>query len=374
MKKYLVFALSSVLFISFLYIGQGCENKKEEIKIGAIMPLTGDYATYGISIKNGIELAKDKINSMGGVLGRKIKIMYEDSKAEPKLGVAAINKLIKINKVSVIIGAVASSVTLAIAPIAESNSTVLLSPASSSPKITQAGDFIFRNYPSDILEGKLVADFALKNGYKIASILTINNEYGLGLNKVFEENYKKNGGKILSNDLYSEGETNFRTILSKIKKFNPQLIFIVGYGREMGTCIKQARELGIKSQFVSTVNFYDKESLVTGGDAVNGVIFSSPVFDPNSSEKNIKLFVKEFKNKFGVQPDVWSAHGYDALLLVLQAIKDSHSINSIKIKDSLYKIKNFPGVSGKTTFDKNGDVIKEARFLIVKNGHFVSYK
>ncbi|NQU87277.1 MAG: ABC transporter substrate-binding protein, partial [Mariniphaga sp.] len=309
----------------------------------------------------------------GGLFNKKIKIIFEDSKAEPKLGVSAANKLINVDKVQVIIGAVASSVTLAIAPLAEKNEIILISPASSSPKITDAGDFIFRNYPSDVLEGELVANFAIKKNYEIASILTINNEYGIGLNRVFEENYKKNGGKILSNDSYSEGIKDYRTILLKIKSLNPKCVFIVGYGREMGTAIKQARELGIKSQFLSTVNFYDKESINSGGDAVNGVIFSSPVFDPNSQKENISLFVKQFSSEFGIEPDVWSAHGYDALLLIVEAIKNS-SINSIDIKNELYKIKDFPGVSGKTTFDSNGDVIKDARFLVVQNGEFIPYK
>lgn len=348
----------------------GCKKQPEEIKIGAIMPLTGDYATYGIAIKRGIELAVEEINNNRGINGKILDLIFEDSRAEPRLGTSAAHKLIDVDHVPVIIGAVASSVTLSIAPIAENNKVVLISAASSSPKITPAGDYIFRNYPSDVLEGNLVAEFAMDNGYKTTSILTIQNEYGVGLNKVFEKNYEKLGGKVLSNDSYLEGTRDFRTTLAKIKEQNPSSIFIVGYGREMGTAIKQAREIGIKSQFLSTVNFYDEESIKAGGSAVNGVIFSSPVFDPNSEQENIRIFVGKFRNKFKAEPDVWSAHGYDAVLLVAEAMKNKGFLSD-EIKEGLYQIKDFPGVSGNTSFDQNGDVIKTAQFLIVENGEFV---
>ena len=282
-------------------------------------------------------------------------------------------KLISVNHVRVIVGAVASSVTLAIAPIAERGRVVLISPASSSPKITSAGDYIFRNYPSDELKGELVASFAIKRGLITAGVLTINNDYGTGLNKVFTEAYIKYGGKIAINQNYQEGTKDFRTILAKVKQQLPQCVFVVGYSRELGTLIKQARELGITSQFLSTVNFYDSQSITTGGNAVEGVIFSSPVFDSKSVEPNVQEFVVAFKGRFNKEPDVWSAHGYDALLLVAEAMR-TKGFTSQKIRDGLYAIKGFSGVAGKTTLDSNGDAIKEARFLTVKNGEFVSYK
>jgi branched-chain amino acid transport system substrate-binding protein len=364
----IVFALLiAVLVIWFTKDG------KQQITIGAIMPLTGDVASYGIANKNGIDLAAEKVNREGGINGKPIIVLYEDDSADPKAGVAAARKLISINHVKVIIGAVPSSVTLAIADVVEKARVVLISPASSSPKITNAGDYVFRNYPSDELEGNLVAKFAIDHNLMTAAVITNNNDYGTGLNKVFSTAYRNANGNIVLNEGYLEGTTDFRSILAKIGQSSPQCIFVVGYSKELGTLIKQARELGITSQFLSTVNFYDAQSITTGGNAVEGVIFSSPVFDSKSSDPIVQEFVIAFKNRFVKEPDVWSAHGYDALLLVVQAMRNK-GITADNIKEGLYGIKDFPGVSGKTTFDINGDVVKDARFLTVKNGEFISYK
>lgn len=347
-------------------------SDKRTPTVGAILPLTGEVATYGIPVKQGIDLALETVNAEGGVQGRPVAVIYEDDKGNPNDGVAAARKLISVDKVHVIIGAVPSSVTLAIAPIAEQSRVDLLSPASSSPKITNAGDYIFRNYPSDELEGKLVATFAFSHGYKSAALVTISNDYGNGLRGIFKQTYTGLGGTIPLDEIYSEGTQDFRTILSKIKSTNPDCVFIVGYGQELGTLVRQARELGMKQQFLSTVNFYDKQSLSTGGSAVEGVIFTSPVFDPESNNPTVKAFVDAYRKKYSKDPDVWSAHGYDALLLVVKAMREK-GLSSDDIKEGLYSIKDFPGVSGRTTFDSNGDVIKDARFLTVKNGQFAPY-
>ena len=134
--------------------------------------------------------------------------------------------------------------------------------------------------------------------------------------------------------------------------------------------IRQARELGIETQFLSTVNFYDEESIKAGGEYVEGVIFSSPVFDPTSDDPNVKSFVQRFRARYQSDPDVWSAHGYDAMELLAYAI-NKEGFSSDDIKRGLYSIRDFPGVSGKTSFDENGDVEKAARFLTVKQGKFV---
>lgn len=372
MKKLWIGGLAVVL-IAALVIVSVTTIRHENVVIGAILPLTGDVASYGVAIRQGIEIAIDKVNQGGGVSGKSISVLCEDDRADPKEGVAAARKLISINGVEVIIGAVPSSVTLAIAPVAETAKIVLISPASSSPKITNAGDYVFRNYPSDELEGSLVAEFALKHNFSTAAILTINNDYGMGLNRVFNATYAGTGGRVVFNETFSEGTSDFRSLLAKVKGNEPNCIFVVGYSKELGTLIKQAREMGITSQFLSTVNFYDIQSIITGGTAVEGVIFSSPVFDATSREANVQEFVTAFKKRFGKEPDVWSAHGYDALLLVVDAMR-SKGTSSEEVRRGLYGIKDFPGVSGKTTFDNNGDVIKEARFLTVKNGEFVSYK
>ncbi len=371
-KKYWTAIAASIVLALVLLILTTRDSSNETVAVGAILPLTGDVATYGKSIKNGIELAINDVNASGGIDGKNVKMIYEDDGGSPRSGVTAVTKLISVDDVPAIIGAVPSSVTLAIAPIAERKKRVLLSPASSSPKITNAGDFIFRNYPSDELEGRLVAELCISRQDMTAGILTINNDYGVGLNAVFSKTYEALGGRVVVDESYLEDTTDFRTLLATIKQHAPSCIFIVGYGRDLGTLVRQARELQIKAQFYSTVNFLDPQSLSTGGDAVEGVIFSSPVFDANSHEPQIKAFVKKYQTAFSESPDVWAAHGYDAMLLLVEAMR-SHGTTPENIKSGLYAISEFPGVSGTTTIDENGDVIKTARFMTVHEGVFVPY-
>jgi branched-chain amino acid transport system substrate-binding protein len=187
-KKHII--IGAVLLLAVIAGACLQDTQSDEIKIGAILPLTGEAAEYGEDAKLGIDLAVEEINAAGGINGKMIQVVYEDSQATPSQGVAAIQKLITVDKVPVIIGAMASSVTLAIAPIAEENKVVLLSPASTAPQITEAGDYIFRNEVSDAYGGKAQAELTWDElGIKNVAILCINNDYGVGTADTFKKNF-----------------------------------------------------------------------------------------------------------------------------------------------------------------------------------------
>ena len=213
----------------------------------------------------------------------------------------------------------------------------------------------------------------MKSFKEIYSI-TMTSDYGVGLKNVFASNatmYKLN---LLGQYEYQQGNTDYRTILSKIINKNAAII-IVGYGAELGTIVKQARELGIKNQFFSTVNFYDQNTIRSGGTAVDGVIFSALVLNVSSGEKIISDYVAKYRSKFNEEPDIWSALGYDCFNIINNATSDS--LGEIKIdgiKNKLYSLRNYPGVSGNTTFDKNGDVVKPINFMTVSKGNFILIK
>jgi branched-chain amino acid transport system substrate-binding protein len=368
----MVMIVFGIIVIGVLIIRKPREQRNEVV-LGAILPLTGDVASYGVAVHHGIELATSEINKSGGVGGRRLRVVYEDDRADPQTGVTAARKLIAVDAVPAIIGAVPSSVTLALAPIVTSEQVVLLSPASSSPEITNAGEWVFRNYPSDDLEGRVIADFAAQNGRcRTVGMLTINNEYGNGLQRVYREHFTSLNGSIVYDEKFAEGTRDFRALLSPVRVLRPACMFVVGYSRELGTLIRQARQLGVQAQFLSTVNFFDPQSLTTGGPAVEGVIFTSPVFDPSSPDSTVQKFVSSFVAKFGQQPDVWSAHGYDAVMLLVTAIRQRGSApNDIRV--GLGEIRNYAGVAGMTSFDSQGDVAKPARLLTVRNGAFVPF-
>ena len=378
-------AVTSILFVALFAVVlavvfslPACSKKSEskEIKIGAILPLSGDNATYGTALKRGMDLAIDSINARGGINGKKLIVIFEDSQGEPSKGVTVFNKLTKVDKVPMIIGDMFSAGTLAIAPIAEKQKVVLLSPTASAVDLTNAGDYIFRIYPSDSYDGTYLADFArTRLNANTVSIIYLQVTSIAAVSQVFKEKFESLGGKILSTESYKEGDTDFKSQLLKANSVNPDIIFIPGYLREMALQLKQAKELGIRKPFLSISTFYDSKIFELSGDASEGVLFSSPAFDTSSAVPEIVKFVTLYKSRYNNQiPDILSGYGYDVVNIAAHAFTTATNITSENIKASLYQIKNYPGVTGKTSFDANGDVIKELRIMQVKNGKFVPYQ
>lgn len=352
-----------------------CERKKsdgqKEIAIGAILPLTGDGAKYGESARNAVELALSELNAAGGINGVPVRVIFEDSEGVPQKGVSAFQKLRTLDHVPAVIGGLFSSVTLAIAPIAERSQVVILSPTSSNPKITDAGDYIFRNCASDLFEGQVMAEAArAKLGISTVGILRINNDYGVGITDVFRERFTAAGGKILAEEVFQQGDTNLRAQVTKLGALDPKpdAIYLVGY-KELGQALKQCAELGIKAQFLSTVMFEDPEILKIAGSAAEGVIYSARAYDAESKDPTIQKFVKSYKQRYGGTPDIFAALAYDSMRILALAMKTGGT-SAAGIKDALYKIKDFPGACGSTSFDKNGDVTQPAFLKTVRNGRF----
>jgi len=335
--------------------------------------LTGDAAFYGESIRKGIDLAIKQVNNRNDIREGKIQIFYEDSKAIPAEGVSAFSKLINIHKVPAVIGDAVSSVTLAIAPIAEKDQVVILSPLSSAPAISKAGDFIFRNVPSDLFGGKIAAHFAVKNQSWITfAILYINNDFGVGLKEVFSNEVDVLGGKILLNEAYEQEASDFRTQLIKIKGLNPDVVFLVGY-REVPQILIQAKEMGIKSKFLGTGLLEDQNIIDVAKDAAEGLLFTQLQYSIESSDSNVVDFINSFEREYGSKPNIISAYGYDAMQILNFAMVKS-DLTPIDIKEQLYKINGFRGITGEISFDENGDVIQPMGVKIVKNGKFVWFQ
>ena len=366
-----IFSLGVILLIICGLIWVGCQKKVEEkvVKIGAVLVLTGPNAKAGQSAKQGIEMAVEEINASGGVKSRKIKVIYEDDGGEPQKSVSAVQKLINVDKVLAILGPMWSSCVLAVAPIVESKGVVILSPTASSPKITYAGDYIFRNTYSDAIEGAKTAEFASKElKYGKAGILFINNDYGVGLKDAFKRKFEELGGKIVIDEGYDPKTTDFRTILVKVKERSPEVIYIAGYS-EMGQLLRQMRETGIKIPVLSCIMFEISDIAKVAGKAAEGVIYAYPSYDPEKGNEITLKFAKKFKEKYGTLPDPEAAFSYDAVKILALAMEKG-GFTSEDIKNALYKIKGYNGVTGKTSFDENGDVIKPVGFKRVHNGKY----
>ena len=373
-KLYRSTAIVLTISLIFLLTLAGCgEQKPESVTIGAVLPLTGSGAIWGQNAKKGIDLALDEINSAGGVKGTKIEVVYEDSETLPKSAVSAFRKLIDTHQIEVCIADIASSNVLAMAPIAESNKIVIISPGASSPEITGAGEYIFRNWSSDALQGVYSAKMAynvLK--FRKVAIVYVNNAYGVGLRDVFTKEFKKLGGEVLIAEAFKQEDTDFRMQLTKIKNANPDGIYLPGYPKEIPLLLKQAKELGLDKQILATEAFEDPKILEVAGDAAEGVIFSYPK-PADQKEKVVSDFISNYKKRYGEEPGICSDTGYDAIRIIAWAMEHA-GFTSQKIQKQLLKLKDFPGAAGATTFDENGDVLKPFIFKTVKNGKFVMYE
>jgi branched-chain amino acid transport system substrate-binding protein len=350
------------------------KEEAKEIKIGVIAPLTGDAAVYGSALKKGLDLAEDEINRKGSIKDKKVILIYEDSQADPKTAISAFNKLVNINKVKIIIGDMFSSTTLSIAPLAQKQKIVLLSPTASSEEVPKTGNFIFTIYPSDTHDGQFVGNFASSTLQKTTSaVIYVHADAMIAVKNSFIQSFSSLGGKVLLEEGYLPKTKDFRSILTKMKLAKPEIIFIPGYLEEIVKILNQAKEIGIKSQFLTISTAYDETLFSLAKNTSEGLILSAPFYDQASRQPEIVTFQESFKNKYNETPNVWAAYGYDALKIIKKSYDNSLSNNS-PLTDELSKIKDFMGVTGKTTFLENRKVEKQLRMMIVNNNKFVEYR
>ena len=371
-KNIIALIIITVLLVGCTPTGE-VVKEQEQIEIGVIAPLTGGGSYWGNQMREGLNMALEEINNKEGVNGRKIKLIYEDTQCDPKIAATAAHKLINVDGVKILIGEVCSTATLAAAPIAEQNKVIFFVPISSSSEITHAGDYVFRNRESSALSGELLAEFVYEElGIREMSILYINSDTGISYGDAFKERLEQIGGKILTDESYEKGEKAFRTSLLKIKQAQPDALYMPGFYEDIGLIIKQASELGIKTQFLSTSAFQADEMFDIAGNAVEGTIYTYPYFDSQSPDPRIKEFVDKYKERHGEEPETSVGLAYDALNILVVAMNKCNE-NTDCIKEEFYNLKDYPGVTGTTSFDENGDVIKPIAIKKVRNGEFVLY-
>jgi len=347
----------------------------QEIPIGEFGSLTGGTATFGISTDEGVHLALDEINAKGGVLGQPIKIYVEDDQSRPEEAVTAVQKLVNQEKVVAVIGEVASSRSLAAAPVCQKNRIPMLSPSSTNPKVTQVGTYIFRACFIDPFQGSAMANYAMnKLGQrKLAILYDVKNDYSVGLRQFFIETVKKNGGEIVADESYGEGDIDFKAQLTKIRGQNPDGIYVPGYYTEVGLICRQARELGINVPLMGGDGWDSDKTFEIGRDAVNGCYFTNH-YSPDEDRPEVKTFVDAYKKKYnGKTPDAMAILGYDAMRLMADSIQRAGKTSGKAIRDALAATKNFPGASGTITMDANRNAQKPIVILKIENDktHFV---
>ena len=344
----------------------------DEILVGEYGSLTGTTATFGQSTNNAIQMAYEQINAAGGVLGKKVRVIVEDDQSKPEEAATAVTKLINQNHVVAMLGEVSSSRSLAAAPICQANGVPMISPSSTNPRVTQVGDYIFRVCFIDPFQAEVGARIAweILHLKKVAILSDVRNDYSVGLQTFFRQTFKGFGGEIVAEQSYSEGDSDFRAQLTQIKSANPEGIYVPGYYTEVGTIARQARELGITVPLIGGDGWDSPRLWEIGGEALNGCMFSNhySVDDPAPA---VQKFVADYKAKYNQVPDALAALGYDAARILADAMTRAGTTKGDKVRDALSATKDFQGVTGTITINKERNAVKPAVVLKIENGKFV---
>jgi len=341
------------------------------IKIGHFASLTGDTATFGQSTDRGIRMAIQEINGSGGVLGRPLELISEDDRSVTEEARTAAQKLLQRDQVVALLGEVASSRSLAAAPEAQRSGVPMISPASTNPKVTEVGDYIFRTCFIDPFQGAVMARFAwgeLKVK-RVAILFDFKQDYSVGLAEFFRKTFKELGGEVVADERYTSGDIEFRAQLTTIRAANPQAIFVPGYYTELGLIAKQARELGLDVPLLGGDGWDSAKTLEIGGPAVEGYYFSNH-YAADSDSPKVQEFVKRYRDKYGEVPDAMAALGYDAAGILADAMRRAGDTSGPHLRDAIAATKDYDGVTGRITIDAQRNAHKDAVVLKIEDGQF----
>ena len=375
MKRRILLCLMVAGLTGLLSFGQAVAQDKSPIIIGAVQPLTGPVSIDGLSVVQGIKIATEKVNAAGGVVGRPISVTIEDGKGDPVESVNAVEKLIRRDKVPAIIGCWASSATLAAMPIVKRNQVPLLVETSTAPMITdQKNEWVFRFTSHNDIDGALMEQYLVsKLGFKKVAYLAVNNDWGRSMANAVTKIMDKTGGKVLFVEYASAAETNFTPILTRIKSSEADTMILTTSIQSVGMILKQFRELGMKMNvFVTSAIPAEKVIDIAGKEASEGVYFFNRyvAYAPpkGKEEENKKLIEAYHKTYPGKAPDMYVAFGYDAVLIMADAIKRAGEVKADKIRAALEKT-DFFGLTGRVKFDENHHSQPRVSISQVKNGN-----
>jgi branched-chain amino acid transport system substrate-binding protein len=342
------------------------------IKVGELASLTGKEAAFGQSSHKGTLLAIEEINAAGGVLGKKLELIYEDNQSKPGESATIAKKLISRDKVVAILGEVASSRSLEAAPICQAAKIPQISPSSTNPAVTETGDYIFRVCFIDPFQGTVMAKFAKDTlkARKVGLLTSVSAAYSVGLAKYFRERFTADGGQIAVEQKYSEGDKDFKAQLTAIKAAGVDGIFVPGYYTEAALICKQAKDLGINVPIFGGDGWEAPQLIETGGAAVEGTYYSTH-YSPENQTPIVRAFVEKFKQRWnGEVPDAMCALGYDSAMVLADAIKRAGTTEGPQLRDALAATKDYAGVTGNTTLDANRNATKSAVVVTIKGGKF----
>lgn len=350
---------------------QPCLAEKK-ISLGALVPSTGSAAEQGQWIRQGLELAATRVNAEGRY---KIDLWFEDTQADPKTALAAYKRRQMQHKVPLVFS-YGSGVGLALSPVTNLDQVVQIGLATSAPAYRSKGDFTFRNFPSAELEAAFLAQATLKQfGTVPGAIIKINNDYGIGTATSFRQAVAERGGKFSFEDELDPDETDFRTMILKLKQQKPEYIFLAAYPAEAALFLRQLRELGLTTPVIASVALLGSQDFFNlVGSAAEGVLVaSSSPLDLIECRGRALNFCADFEKAYSKKPSmqhIFAARAYDALLVVAEVLKNCPEPEAICLRDGLYQVKNYLGSGGDISFDEYGDVGTPFSLFRIRHANF----
>ncbi|HET7753186.1 MAG TPA: ABC transporter substrate-binding protein [Anaeromyxobacteraceae bacterium] len=344
----------------------------DTILLGHVGSMSGNEATFGASTDNGIRLALEEQNAKGGVKGKKLALKTLDNQGKPEESAVAATRLVTEDHVSVLLGEVASSRSLAMAPIADTYKVPMISPSSTNPRVTKDGQktrpYVFRVCFIDPFQGTVMAKFA-RDTMKISRVAVlrdVGNDYSVGLADYFSAKFKELGGQIVADQSYKAGDQDFKAQLTAIRGRNPEAIYVPGYYTDVALIARQVRELGMKQPLMGGDGWDSAKLYEIAQGALDGSYFSNHYSHENPSPV-IQDFVRRYKERFGEVPDGLAAMGYDAARVAIDAMNRAPDLSGAAIRDAIEQTKNFDGVTGTISIDQDHNAVKAAVVLAIRD-------
>lgn len=363
----------SMLFLLLFFLAfVGCRQtnapqpitEQQSLILGVVADLTGPMGLYGGWVKKGVELAQKDL----ATAGVQVQIVAEDSQSEPKTAVSALQKLLDVDKARFIICGIGSSGTMAIAPIINKRQALLMVALASSPSITGAGEYIFRNRISGIFEAKEAARVAIDRGLNKIATIAINNESGVPYMEAFALEFISLGGEVVAKDLLTPGQTDFRTSIVRLRASKPQGIFAALDVDQVSRVIRQSTEMGFRSTWIGISSIKTQKLIELAGPSAEGVLIVSEGVD--EANPLYKILSAKYQQAFNEGLTLYAVNGYDAAMLLAMLVQ-KYGVNVDAVKQALYALDKYEGVGGKLRFDSNGDAVRTIRVYRVKNKAFV---
>ena len=358
--------------VSMALLAAGC-GEPEPVKIGILLPETGPAGTYAKAVRQGIDLAAEEVNAAGGIKGGPLVILYKDTGSRAEAAQVAARELIEVEGVTAIVGPITSNEALSVVPIATEKQMVVLSPAASSPRLTnEGGEYFFRNYPSDVVEGHTMAEFCRNLALDKVAVLAADDIFGKGISEVFVDKYQASTREIVLSETFDSGlqADLARDLAKKVKSSGAKAVYMAAYEPDVAELLKalEAEKVEIPRLGTSAVT---PKIAALAGEAAEHLVFPQTAFNPMDSSTPIVVnFVNAYDAKYGSNPDNYAAHAYDAVNVL------ATGLNKVAVPGDLRDLlwtDAFNGVTGRIDFNLQGDIVQAPRLYAILNGERVTY-